>query len=91
MAKKHGLAKRILDGADAFASLFSGGELAVLGAFAALLGGSVMRRSRYRRLTRRRVRQQFDRTIERICAALAEEAQSVARDTLVHAYEATAE
>lgn len=91
MAKKHGLAKRILDGADAFASLFSGGELAVLGAFAALLGGSVMRRSRYRRLTRRRVRQQFDRTIARICAALAEEAQSVARDTLVHAYEATAE
>ena len=91
MAKKHGLAKRILDGADAFASLFSGGELAVLGAFAALLGGSAMRKSRYRRLTRRRVKQQFDQTVTRICAALAEEAQSVARDTLVRAYEATAE
>lgn len=91
MAKKHGLAKRILDGADAFASLFSGGELAVLGAFAALLGGSAMRKSRYRRLTRRRVKQQFDQTVARICAALAEEAQSVARDTLVRAYEATAE
>ncbi len=91
MAKKHGLAKRILDGADAFASLFSGGELAVLGAFAALLGGSAMRKSRYRRLTRRRVKQQFDQTVTRICTALAEEAQSMARDTLVHAYEATAE
>lgn len=93
MAKKQrsGLAKRILDGADAFASLFSGGELAMLGAFAALLGGSAMRKSRYRRLTRRRVKQQFDQTITRICAALAEEAQSVARDTLVRAYEATAE